>query len=156
MQQFTVPQFIDVEAKIIGPITARQFIIILSGVIVGAISYKLFDFSLFITVVIFSFIMIGLFGFAKINGRPFYLFILNLIQTMKKKKLRVWNNASDMNKYKDEKESIKVEIKNLEQPVRRYTASRLTELSLIVDTGGSYKGEDITEETSIKNYDIIN
>ncbi|KKS92044.1 MAG: hypothetical protein UV69_C0039G0006, partial [Parcubacteria group bacterium GW2011_GWE2_43_12] len=31
MQQFVVPQFIDVEDKIIGPITVRQFIIIMVG-----------------------------------------------------------------------------------------------------------------------------
>ena len=31
MQMFTVPQFIDVEDKIIGPITTRQFIICLVG-----------------------------------------------------------------------------------------------------------------------------
>ena len=31
MQQFTVPQFIDVEPKIIGPITTRQFLIFLAA-----------------------------------------------------------------------------------------------------------------------------
>ena len=45
MQQFTVPQFIDVEDKIIGPITTRQFVIMLAGFTLIGISYKLFDFS---------------------------------------------------------------------------------------------------------------
>ena len=48
MQQFTVPQFIDVEDKVIGPITVRQFIIMLAGFLAIAICYKLLDFAAFI------------------------------------------------------------------------------------------------------------
>ncbi len=141
MQQFTVPQFIDVEAKIIGPITTRQFILMLVGVIVGATSYKFFDFSLFITVVVFTLIMIGLFGFTKINGRPFHFFLLNLVQTIKNANLRVWNNGASINNGYHEKDKIKKEAEFLPPPPKRYTASRLTELSLMVDTGGAYSGE---------------
>jgi hypothetical protein len=151
MQQFTVPQFIDVEAKIIGPITTRQFVIMLSGVIIGGISYRFFDFSLFITIAIFIFIMIGLFGFAKINGRPFHLFILHFIQTMQRAKLRVWNNALAMTSAKYEKDSKKTEIEFSPPPAEHYTTSRLAELSLIVDTGGAYQGEEeIDSKTDIK------
>ena len=48
MQQFVIPQFIDVEDKIIGPITVRQFIIMLAGGGLVFISYKLSDFTLFL------------------------------------------------------------------------------------------------------------
>ena len=47
-QQFTVPQFIDVEDQILGPITVRQFVIVLADGIFLAISYKLADLTLFI------------------------------------------------------------------------------------------------------------
>lgn len=57
MQQFTVPQFIDVESKIIGPLTTRQFIILLVAAIISGIAYKIFDFSLFVT---FSVIVLGI------------------------------------------------------------------------------------------------
>ena len=48
MEQITVPQFLDVEDRIIGPITVRQFVILLvgSGLIFAA--YKLSDFALFL------------------------------------------------------------------------------------------------------------
>jgi len=81
MQQFVVPQFIDVENKIIGPITTRQFVIFLVGALFIGAAYKLFDFALFITVGILILGICGIFAFGRINGRPFHYFLLNLIQT---------------------------------------------------------------------------
>lgn len=44
MQQFLVPQFIDVENKIIGPLTVRQFVIFLiaAGFIFLVLKFLLF------------------------------------------------------------------------------------------------------------------
>ena len=50
MQQFTVPQFIDVEDKILGPISVRQFLIMLGGGLFAFVAYKVADFALFIVV----------------------------------------------------------------------------------------------------------
>jgi len=141
MQQFTIPQFIDVEDKIIGPITTRQFIIMLGGIILIAIFYKLFDFTLFVTASVFDFIIAITFAFVKINGRPFHLFILNVIQTLKRPKLRVWGNAGA--KIMNETEAIDDMIKARQPvPVKHYATSRLAELSLMVDTGGAFRGDD--------------
>lgn len=149
MQQFTVPQFIDVEAKIFGPITARQFIVLLAGVIVLAASYQLFDFALFLTAAILDFILTALVGFVKINGRPFRFFVLDLVQTSKKPKLRVWNNAiKGMDYSNNEAEDL---ISEFSAPkVKRYSTTRLAELSLMVDTGGAYRGEDEIDTVKIK------
>ena len=90
MQQFTVPQFIDVEDKIIGPITTRQFIIMLvAGLIIAAL-YKIFYFTLFLISSLGVILVFGTVAFVKINGRPFHYFILNFIQTVKRHSLRVW------------------------------------------------------------------
>jgi len=138
MQQFTVPQFIDVENKIFGPITTRQFLIFLSGAIIIAISYKAFDFSLFLLVSIITFIIATVFAFVKINGRPFHLFVLNLIQTIRRPSLRVWNNRLIINEMAEEAPIVKAEEKA--EPKELYKESRLAELSLVVDTKGRYKG----------------
>jgi hypothetical protein len=138
MQQFTVPQFIDVENKIIGPITTRQFLIILAAGIVGALSYKLFDFSLFLTVAIFIFAIAVVFAFVKVNGRPFHYLLLNIIQTMRRPRLRVWNNRVVINETEDKTSFVKPEIKVA--PKEYYKKSRLAELALIVDTKGRFKG----------------
>ncbi len=149
MQQFTVPQFIDVEDKIIGPITTRQFLIILGGFILIGIAYKLFDFSLFLTFTIVDLLFCAIIAFVKINGRPFHFFILNFIQTMKRPRLRVWNNIIG----KSEAEYNEVDKTLAEEKptvlARRFTSSRLAELSLVVDTRGAYQGEE-EESTDIK------
>jgi len=151
MQQFTIPQFIDVEDKIIGPVTTRQFVIMLSGFLLIAICYKIFDFSLFLTVAITIFIISGIFAFIKINGRPFHLFVLNITQTIKRPGLRVWNKSILLTEdsYKQGESDI-IEKSAVSPPKMYPTTSRLAELSLIVDTQGVYQGEEEEAETKIE------
>ena len=78
MQQFVVPQFIDVEDKIIGPITTRQFIMMLVGAILLAIAFKLFDTGLFVVFAILDIGIVATLSFVKINGMPFHFFLSNL------------------------------------------------------------------------------
>lgn len=139
MQQFVVPQFIDVEAKIIGPITARQFLILLGATLVIALSFRIFDFTLFLTVSIPVFIIAVVFSFVKVNGRPFHFFVLNIIQTGRRPRLRVWNHKAMMVEQEEKVEVIKPDYVVTEK--RAYGQSRLAELSLVVDTTGKYRGE---------------
>lgn len=139
MQQFTVPQFIDVESKIIGPITTRQFLIFLGAAIIIALSYRIFDFSLFVTIAIVVIAVAGVFSFVKINGRPFHFFVLNAVQTIRRPSLRVWNHQAIINELAEKNPIIKNEFKP--EPKEYYKKSRLAELALIVDTKGRYKGE---------------
>lgn len=141
MQQFVIPQFIDVEDKIIGPITTRQFIILLGVTIILFIAYKLVTFFYFL---VFGIPVFGLgvtLAFIKINGQPFHFFLLNLIQTLRRPKLRVWNKeltADELRQYLKKKEVKIVPPRPVKEPL---AATRLAELSLIVNTGGVYKGE---------------
>ena len=142
MQQFTVPQFIDVEDKIIGPITTRQFVIMMSGFALIGISYKIFDFSAFIVVGLLIFVIFATFAFVKINGSQFHLFLLNVAQTLKRPGLRVWNHvigkAESEYDFEEEKEIKEIPI----APAKHYSTSRLSELALMVDTKGAYRGEE--------------
>ena len=71
--QFPVPQFTDVEDKIIGPLSVKQFMILFA---VGVILFLAFSATKSIVVLVFVFILFGLPGlgiaFGKINGRPVY------------------------------------------------------------------------------------
>lgn len=139
MQQFTVPQFIDVENQIIGPITTRQFMILLVAAMIIGLGYKLFDFTLFLTVGVIVLILAGTLAFVKINGRPFHLFILNMIQTLRRPGIRVWNHQAVVN---DETEkTVVVPVASKKVAPKVYQESHLAELALIVDTKGRYKGE---------------
>ncbi len=148
MQQFTVPQFIDVEDKIIGPITVRQFIILMISLGLDILCYKILDFAAFIFATIIVLGTGGILAFLKINGRPFHYFILNFVQTIKKPSLRVWNHIIGR-QYLEEKVQHEelvptktITPKHLLPYKHKYhTKSRLAELSLIVDTHGTYRGE---------------
>ena len=140
MQQFVVPQFIDVEAKIIGPITAPQFLILLSATLVIALFYRLLHFTPFLIVTVIILGLAGTFAFAKINGRPFHYFVLSLLQTTRRPSVRVWNHKIVVNEQAEKTPVQKIDYKPL--PKREYKKSRLAEISLIVDTSGKYRGEN--------------
>lgn len=144
VQQFTIPQFIDVEDKIFGPITTRQFVICLAGAMLIFLTFRLADFALFVTISLIIFFICITFAFVKVNGRPFHYFSLNFVQTMRRPALRVWNHTLQMSEI-DPSEGLKPAEAPLAAP-KRMTSSRLAELSLIVDTSGEFKGEDNGEE----------
>ena len=141
MQQFVVPQFIDVEDKVIGPITVRQFIILLVGAGLIFVSYKLSDFALFLLEGIFLLIITFVFAFIKVNGRPIHYLLVNVLQTARNPKIQVWikSNPPQKTKGKGKKEKVSLPVEIPRHNTVR--ASRLAELSLIVDTGGIYQGE---------------
>lgn len=70
--RFQVPQFIDVEDKIFGPLTLKQFIYIIGGAGLSFLIYTILD-SVFLSVVpviIIMAISMSL-AFYKVNGKPF-------------------------------------------------------------------------------------
>jgi len=142
MQQVVVPQFLDVEDKIIGPITVRQFIEMLVGGIIIVIFYKLFDFSLFIFSGLIVFSLDVVLAFAKINGQSFHLFLLNFVQTMRSPKLKTWRKDISLKtnrKGELQSEEEKISPVRLAKPL---SSSKISEIALIIDTGGIYSGEN--------------
>lgn len=141
-EQFVVPQFIDAEDHIFGPITARQFVILMAVFLLDFLLFRLLSFVTFLLTGIPLIVLGGIVAFVRINGAPFHFFILNLIQTFKKPHLRVWSRE-----YSD------AELRTLMKiapPVPSTAAhrkafagtSRLQELALVVNTGGVYKPEE--------------
>ena len=141
MQQFTVPQFIDVEDKIIGPVTTRQFIIMLVAALTIFIFYKLLAFTYFL---IFSVIIFGVGGtiaFVRINGQPFHFFILNFLQSWRSPTLRIWDKTLPDAALKTFMAETPPAPQAATPRKETLTTSRLAEISLIVDTGGVYTEE---------------
>ena len=141
MQQFVVPQFIDVEDKIFGPITVRQFLILLGDGLMIFIVYKFADFALFVflTAVLGG---IGLvFAFVKINGQTFHYFLLNIFQTSRRPSLRVWRKAyrkDELNYLRKQGTDIEVPEVAAKKPAAR---RHIRDLALVVNTGGFYRPE---------------
>ncbi len=150
-QRFTVPQFIDVEDKILGPITVRQFVLMLAAGVLAFIGYKLFDFGLFVIWAAGCFGITGVIAFLKINGMPFHFFLLNMFETLRRAPIRVWNknlSAAQIKALVASKEEVK-EKKEVLPSKAPLSFSSLSELALIADTGGSYEGERILESHQV-------
>ena len=105
MSQFVVPQFIDVEDKILGPITTRQFAILMITALVMFIIYKLVYiwYAIAVDVILLGSALVV--AFVRING-----------QLPPPPPAKVYKEAP--------------------------TTSRLSELALIVNTGGVYRPEE--------------
>lgn len=71
--QFPVPQFTEVEDKIIGPLTLKQFGVIFAA---GTVIFLAYSISKSVPILIFFCVLFGLpalgIAFGKINGRPIY------------------------------------------------------------------------------------
>jgi len=137
MDQFLVPQFIETESKIIGPITTRQFLIMMVAGMLDFIFYKILYFNAFVIIGLLVTAIFGMIAFFRINGMPFHYFFINLVQTVKKPRLRIWNKESIAVLAKEEKEEIKKEF----IPKPEIEGSKLSSLSLTVNTGGAFKQE---------------
>lgn len=141
MNQFTVPQFIDVEDKIIGPITTRQFIIMLVVGLFIFIFYKIFAFPVFVVLTVLFFAVGGTIAFLRINGQPFHFFLLNLMQTWRSPGLQIWDKALSDAELKAYAKAVPAPSPPPKPRKEAVTASRLSEIALTVDTGGVYEPE---------------
>lgn len=92
--QYQTPQFIDVEDKIFGPLTAKQFFYLLGGAAAIFILYVFFQ----LWVVILFGIPIGGFSlaltFLKINGIPFTKVLANFLSHSSQQKVFIWQRVT--------------------------------------------------------------
>lgn len=140
MQQFTVPQFIDVEDKIFGPVTVRQFLILLVAGLIVFVVFKVADTTLFIITAFAIGVFALVLAFVKINGQSFHYFLLNVVQTIRRPKLRIWDKRytrQELLDYMKKEEMKEVEV----VPVKTANPRHIRDLSLLVNTGGYYKPE---------------
>lgn len=142
--QFVVPQFLDVEATIIGKITVRQFGVLMVVALLEFLIYRIFLNVLFMIGLGVPVLVIGiLFSFARVNGQPFHYIVLNMVETLRRPTLRIWDKQltdSDIKARLIKEEEPVVTILPVKEALSR---SRLSEMSLVVNTGGVYKSEDV-------------
>ncbi len=127
MRQFQVPQFIEVEDKIFGPLTLKQFLYVLGG---GAIVFLLYVFlPLWLTFILGA--PVGAFflalAFYEVNGRPFIKILESALNHFTKTRLYIWKKIERARK----KEEVETRNSNLYLP--KLTESKLKELAWSLD-----------------------
>ncbi len=147
--QFRVPQFIDIEDKILGPLSWRQFAYVLGAAAVAYVSLRLLDSKVTALIVGGPFVALFLaLAFVRINDRPFvdtlqnafsYFFGGNIYTWQKDNTIKPENSAS----YDSSRsENVKKEINNsVERRSNHYERQNLKDLAVGLDIK-SDKGED--------------
>ena len=90
MAQFEVPQFIDTESKIVGPLTLKQFGFIAAPALVCFFLYFTLAFWVWLPVAV---VLLGAgasFAFIKMNERPLYLLAIYAVKFFWEPKLFLW------------------------------------------------------------------
>ena len=128
--RFQVPQFIEIEDKVVGPLSFRQFIYLVGG---GGLSFIIYSFlplivaiPLIAVVITFS---LGL-AFYKFNNKPFSYLVESSIKYFMASKLYIWK--------KEDKKATGKTIAEQETQVEptyvpRLSDSKLRELSWSLD-----------------------
>lgn len=88
--RFEVPQFIEIEDKIFGPLTWRQFIYVGGGAGIAVV--------LFFVAPFFVFVLLGLpiagitflLGFYPVNNQPFSVFLESMVRYFRRSRLYLW------------------------------------------------------------------
>lgn len=93
MKQFQVPQFIDVEDKILGPITMRQFFIMLIPMGAGILLYFLLKFWLVVIILIPVTIGSAVFAFFKPYGMKFSRFFGAFLAFQMRPRMYIWKKV---------------------------------------------------------------
>ena len=88
--RFEVPQFIEIEDKIIGPLTWKQFVYVGGGVGILVLLYMFLPFFFFIIFGIPFGALAFFLAFHKINNRPFSIFLESAFNYITKHKLYLW------------------------------------------------------------------
>ncbi|MEN9413554.1 MAG: hypothetical protein RLZZ342_641 [Candidatus Parcubacteria bacterium] len=91
--QFQVPQFIEVEDKIFGPLTFKQFVYVGGALGTSYLFWRLLPFFISVPLIIAIVGMGVALAFMQVNGRPFITGVESAFYYFFKGKLYLWNNA---------------------------------------------------------------
>lgn len=90
MAQFQVPQFIDTEPKIVGPLTIKQFAYIGIAGMIGFFLFFFLKLAIWLPIVVVLGLIACAFAFLKYNGRPFASLFVNAALYIWRPKLYLW------------------------------------------------------------------
>lgn len=144
--RFQVPQFIEVEDKIVGPLTFKQFIYIAGGVGVAVVFFTLLPRFFAIIISLPVLIFAAALAFYKVNDRPFVGMVEAFFKYTLGSKLYIW-------KKEDKKPVAKQEVaKPIEQVhVPKLSESKLKELTWSLDIKENSNPVTMSESTDNPN-----
>ena len=106
MASFQVPQFIETEDKIVGPLTIRQFIYLAVAGALSGVCYLIFQPFLAVILTLIFMGIGGMLAFVKVNGRTMITFILSAFSYIWNPKLYLFVIKKDDGTHLSAKEKL--------------------------------------------------
>ncbi|MDP3957457.1 MAG: PrgI family protein [bacterium] len=129
---FSVPQFIDVEDKIAGPLTWRQLLWMIGMGAVLLVCFNMFDATLFFIIAVPTVLLFVALAFYRPNGFPLTTFIFYAVLFLFRPKVSVWERPlrqpPKASAPAEKTEATNTGAKHIDQ-------EKLTELARILDKG---------------------
>lgn len=130
--QFKVPQFLDIEDKIFGPFTFRQFVYLAGGAGLCFILFRLLGLYIGgIPIIIVAGFSLAL-AFYRPNNKPFIFMLEASMKYLMQNKLYIWQKQK-FNSDDKKAESVKARNTITEQRESRLTGSKLKDLAWSLD-----------------------
>ena len=131
--RFNVPKFIDVEDKIFGPLTFKQFVYLAGGAGMCVVALWLvpgFALALPVMGVIVAFSLA--LAFWNYNGKPFIHIVQAVFSYLTSARSYVWKRREHKNK---SQEQMQKELKQIEESISDAHDDTITEKSVSVEVG---------------------
>lgn len=128
--QYSVPQFIDVEDKIVGPFTGKQtlYLMVGGGLIILIFSFFQFMFFLLSLVIIVPAVLV--FAFYKPRGITVAQYMTNFFKFYSSNHIYIWAREEDgsfVKQVQKKKKAVEIETKTVSK-------SKIRELAWVLDT----------------------
>ncbi len=143
-QQYQVPQFVDVEDKIIGPLTAKQFLMfVVMFLIIGALWTSSLPRQVTIILAVPIILFTTLLVFYKVNGRSFIWYLYAVFHFLFTGKMFLWDRRGTEFRIRmasaDIAEKAGLGRARGSAPMNK---NRIQSLAHILDTSGKVVDED--------------
>ena len=135
--QFKVPQFIDVEDKLFGPFTFKQFVYLVGGAGIIYVIYKVLPLWIGIFLIIPVAALSALLTFYKINNKPFSYYLQAAASYAISSKLYIWKQR--LAKNSDPKKDAEILPEASTLPM--LSSNKLRDLSWSLDIQSKQEGE---------------
>src|SRR3989338_9211636 len=135
--RFQVPQFINIEDKIFGPFSIKQFVYLVGGVAVVYILYHFLNFYIAMLLIIPIVGLVLALAFFKPNGKPFIFLLQAAIQYMLGSRLYIWKRTP---KKLSPADAVK-ELTTAQDAIPALRESKLKDLTWALDINQNVKSK---------------
>lgn len=138
--RYQVPQFIEVEDKIFGPFTFKQFVFLIGGVGVCFMVYKVMPFFLGLPIMIIAMGISASLAFYKVNNRPLIETLEAAFKYLFTKHLYIWKKENKIPEKSTSEDALAKDYSKLYVP--KVSESKLKDLAWSLDINETIFSKD--------------